>query len=177
MSALYIDNVLAHVEPSRLKGRHARLDNTALVAGAVYSLEDELVALKGNMSFVDNCAGIGGGAMSLGDPGELTIVGVNFTRNKANVGGAVSVTAVQNREREYIACRFESNKATADGGAIYFITGGGSDNVTSSVFRGNFAGEITERRLGVSYMGDGETGAYHSVVHSNRRGGGGSCPA
>lgn len=178
MSALYVD-VLAHVEPSRLKGRYALLDNIALFAGAVYSLEDDIVALEGNMSFVDNFSGIGGGAMSLGDPGELTIVGVNFTRNKANVGGAVSVTAVQNREREYIACRFENNKATADGGAIYFVTGGGSDNVTSSVFRGNFAGEITERRLSVRYMGNGETRVIPLRCSSKQEGREGmySCPA
>lgn len=112
----------------------------------MYSLEDNPVALDGNLSFVNNSAGAGGGALSLGDPGELTLVGAKFTRNKANVGGAVSVTAVQNREREYIACSFEHNKATADGGAIYFVTGGGSDNISSSVFRGNYAGEITERR-------------------------------
>lgn len=122
------------------------LDNNSFVAGAVYSLQDDPVAFPGNLSFVNISAGTGGGALSIGDPGELMIVGATFTQNRANVGGAVSVTAVQNREREYRACLFEGNKATADGGATYFVTGGGSDNVTASVFRGNYAGEIGGRR-------------------------------
>ena len=100
------------------------------------------MVLRGDLSFVNNSASTRGGALSVGDPGELTMVGARFESNTANVGAAVSVTAVQNQERVYEACRFEHNNATADGGAIHFSTVGGYDAVTSSVFRGNYAGEI-----------------------------------
>ena len=112
--------------------------------GAVYSLEDEPVALAGDLSFVHNDAGTAGGAMSIGDPSELSVVGALFRSNSANLGGAVSVTAVQEEQRTFMSCRFEDNTAIADGGAMQFIAGGGVDFVSSSTFRNNFAGEIVE---------------------------------
>ena len=150
-----------HVLQSELRPScHDALGNTLFCfAGAVYTLGDDPVDLQENPSSAENCAGAGGGAISIGDPGEVTVRGAYFTRCKSNVGGAVSVTAVQNREREYESCVFNYNDATADGGAIYFVTAGGSDNVSSSVFRGTYSGEITETRDIVFFIAvDGQTG-------------------
>ncbi|MEP4803500.1 MAG: hypothetical protein ABJZ69_03765 [Hyphomicrobiales bacterium] len=84
--------------------------------------------------------------MAIGDPDELSILGANFTRNTANVGGAVSVNAVKESDREFKECLFELNIAIADGGGMYFFTSGGTDNVNSSRFNGNHAGDVAERR-------------------------------
>lgn len=116
------------------------------VAGAVYSLEDDSVRLEGSLLFTQNSAGPGGGALSIGDPGDLSIVGANFTQNTANVGGAVSVNAVKESDRRFKECRFENNTATVDGGGMHFFTSGGSDNVDSSRFHGNHAGDDVEER-------------------------------
>lgn len=116
-----------------------------VVAGAMFSLEDDPLRLEGSLLFVQNSAVPGGGALSIGDPGKLSIVGANFTRNTANVGGAVSVNAVKAFEREIKECLFEHNTATADGGGLHFFTSGGSENVVSSRFHGNYAGDIAEQ--------------------------------
>ena len=84
--------------------------------------------------------------MSIGDPGEISVVGAKFSRNKANVGGAVSVNAAREIDREFKECTFEYNTAAADGGAMHFFSTGGSDIANSSLFRGNYAGEIAQRR-------------------------------
>ena len=120
--------------------------NISLFAGAVFSVEDDPVRLEGQLSFLRNRAGPGGGGVSIGDPGEMSMTGATFSRNKANVGGAVSLNAAKPNDREIKECIFEYNTAAADGGAMHFFSTGGSDIANSSLFRGNYAGEIAQRR-------------------------------
>lgn len=82
-----------------------------------------------------------GGAMAVFSPESLDMSGVTFRSNFAEYGGAVLAVSTVNSSKEFQGCVFEDNTAT-DGGALFFYTSAGTDNIVNCVFTGNFASEI-----------------------------------
>lgn len=72
----------------------------------------------------------------------LDISDVMYKSNEASLGGAVYIVGVEDRQTTFSSCVFENNKA-ADGGAVYLYTGPGVDIFTGSIFRDNFACELS----------------------------------
>lgn len=64
-----------------------------------------------------------------------------FTANDAQLGGAIALTSFDSSDRTYDKCVFADNTAE-DGGAIYMYGVSGSEFVTGSVFRDNYARKL-----------------------------------
>ncbi|CAN0453308.1 unnamed protein product, partial [Laminaria digitata] len=88
----------------------------------------------------------GGGSLSISTPAALEVRGTLFKGNHAQFGGAIAMTSTVDGENEFDTCTFESNIATADGGAIHLDTSAGRLIIHRSIFRNNFAGTISEPR-------------------------------
>ena len=97
--------------------------------------------IRGGTRFTGNVASISGGAIDLAAAVKSSITSVTCTANKAELGGAIAITSPSLNERVYDKCVFADNTAT-DGGAMYMYSYPGSDVITDSAFRGNYASEI-----------------------------------
>lgn len=98
--------------------------------------------IRGGTLFTGNVASIRGGAIVLAATVKSSITSVTCTANKAELGGAIAITSPGSfNERVYDKCVFADNTAT-DGGAMYMYSYPGSDVITDSAFRGNYASEI-----------------------------------
>lgn len=111
---------------------------TCLFKGGMY-LSSLVLSMEGNISFTENQASRAGGALAIVNPTFLTISGAAFTANVAESGGAVSMAAVENRERRFTGCSFKGNEAV-DGGGMYLYTSAGYETIEHSTFSGNLGG-------------------------------------
>ncbi|CAM9354539.1 unnamed protein product, partial [Laminaria digitata] len=97
------------------------------------------MTLIGDVSFIGNTAVAGGGSLSITAPVALEVQGTLFKGNHAQFGGAIALTSTEDGEKQFDTCTFESNTATADGGAMYLYTSAGREIIHRSIFRNNFA--------------------------------------
>lgn len=83
--------------------------------------------------------------MFLSSPDAFLVTGATFTRNEASFGGAVALASSVEKQRNFVGCMFQENRAD-DGGALYFYSSAGQEAVYNSVFRENHAGKWTVPR-------------------------------
>ena len=88
-----------------------------------------------NCNFTNNSAKYGG-AITFESIG--TVRNCNFTNNSARIGGAITFEMMLGVTHEVSNCKFVNNKATALGGAVYFVDNG---EVTYCNFTDNLASE------------------------------------
>lgn len=99
------------------------------------------ITVRGDALFIGNIAGVYGGSIVLAGTSSSNITSATFTANDAKLGGAIALTSTDNNDRTYDKCVFADNTAE-DGGAIYMYGGSGSEFVTDSVFRDNYASKL-----------------------------------
>ncbi len=94
-----------------------------------------------------------GGAISAGDVGAVTTIRnclfENF-RYQLNNGGAITASANGPHTLEVTNCTFLNNRTGGAGGAINFLTTGGTATINRCIFTGNSTGPI-----GINTGGDG----------------------
>lgn len=108
--------------------------------GGVYSTGSELSIGEGAL-FSNNNATARGGAIHATNPKSLNLKGVTFRSNSAEYGGAILVVSTTESSRTFQGCIFDNNMAT-DGGALYFYTSVGMEEIEDSVFTRNYASKI-----------------------------------
>jgi len=165
-------------------GGGATLGNRAVFGGALYNTEEGTINLA-NVVFAYNNAtdtiqtititggGLGGAIYNAG--GNINLYGGIFTGNSAVSGGAIYHTNPNNNPDALLlidstgfanGITFESNSATAFGGAIYNDDVFGTLDLTNIVFRENRA-----RLAGAALWSAGTVHLTDALFISNNRGG------
>ncbi len=108
--------------------------NAATTAGGAVFNHDS-IAMITDCSFIENTAVVGGGAVLNTALSNPTLTGCDFTRNDAEFGGAMRNVP---GSPKLIACTFNSNAATAGGGAL-FNQDGSAPKITECTFIANTA--------------------------------------